>query len=169
MALIPLKDVRRVFVIPRNSETLKIVKSEIKAEAKKRFKILRFVTSINPVMKKRAGHFVKNLGRFSEKGISSLEEAPLLIILAEKQGFPPSNRLSLAHTQEVLWLKATSLGLGCQLLSAVEILSNNKTILKQFGLTDGKWALGGLVIGYPLKEEKITEKVPFKEIVQIMK
>jgi nitroreductase len=163
-----IKDGRRLFVIGRGSKTMTAIKSIIQKETARRARMIGFATTLNPVMRKKAIHFARYLKNFSEKGFPTLEEAPILIILAEKQGFPPSNNLALAQTQALMWIKATSLGLGFQLLSVIEILSGNREIKDMLGLNDGKWAIGGIVIGYPEKETRVRDKISYQEITRIM-
>ncbi len=48
---------------------------------------------------------------------SGIGSAPYFIVGAEKKGFPAVEQQFLAHCLENMWLKATALGLGFQLVS----------------------------------------------------
>ncbi len=51
--------------------------------------------------------------------------APYFIIIAEKKGFLRVEQQSLAHCLENMWLKATALDLGFQLVFATAQLPEN--------------------------------------------
>lgn len=48
-----------------------------------------------------------------------------------------------------MWLTATDLGLGFQLISATKTLSDNDDFLKLLGLKKGEYSLDGCAVGYP--------------------
>lgn len=57
------------------------------------------------------GFFAKLLNNINQHGIPGLETAPYYIIIAEKKGFPPVEKQSIAHAMENMWLMARHLGL----------------------------------------------------------
>lgn len=75
--------------------------------------------------------------------------APVFCIVAEKKGFPPVEQQSLAHVLENMWLKATALGLGFQLVSVTAQMEDVPEFLQALGVEKGKWAFMGCAIGYP--------------------
>jgi nitroreductase len=75
--------------------------------------------------------------------------APFYIVAAEKKGFPPVEQQSLAHCMENMWLKATALGLGFQIVSVTAQMADNPGFCRVLGLECGKWALMGCATGYP--------------------
>jgi hypothetical protein len=48
-----------------------------------------------------------------------------------------------------MWLKATALDLGFQLVSATAQMDGNPEFCAMLGISPGEWALEGCAIGYP--------------------
>ncbi len=69
---------------------------------------------------------------------------------------PPAQKQSLAHVLQNMWLKATALGLGFQLLTLTETMSSNKDFLNLLELPYGEFELDGCAISYP--DQTPTEK-----------
>lgn len=78
--------------------------------------------------------------------------APYFIVVAERKGFPPVEQQVLAHCLENIWLKATALGLGFQLVSITAQMADNPAFCTLLGISPGEWALIGCAVGYPVKE-----------------
>ena len=78
--------------------------------------------------------------------------APYYIVVAEKKGFPPVEQQSLAHCLENMWLKATALELGFQLVSITSQMSGNAEFCRILGIPAGEWELAGCAVGYPKDE-----------------
>lgn len=154
---IPLERIRRVFVFRQGTAPMDaavaILNAQLRANSKK---INRAITFL-PFLRKKMGAFARKLKGFSTAGIPSMSAAPYFIVLAEKKGFPPIEKESQAHAFENMWLMATELGLGFQLISAVSTLSGNRDFLELLGLNKGEYALGGCVVGYP-KNPSTEEK-----------
>jgi len=85
----------------------------------------------------------------AERGPPNVGTAPYYVVIAEQRGFPPAEQLSLAHCLQNMWLKATALGLGMQLLSMTEQLDKNKEFCDLINIPVGQYALDGCLIGYP--------------------
>ena len=85
--------------------------------------------------------------------------APFYIVVAEKKGFPPVEQQSLAHCMENMWLKATALGLGFQIVSATAQMADNPKFCRILGLESGKWALMGCAVGYPAKSVSFDQAI----------
>jgi nitroreductase len=94
----------------------------------------------------KAEEFLKILKDIADKGFNL--RPPYLIIIAEKEGFPPVAQLSLAHCLENMWLKATALGLGFRLVSLISEISKDPEFCSLIGVKPGEYALNGCVIGY---------------------
>ncbi|MGA2699184.1 MAG: nitroreductase family protein [Methanoregula sp.] len=62
-----------------------------------------------------------------------------------------------AHCMENMWLKATALGLGFQIVSATAQMADNPGFCRALGLESGKWALMGCAVGYPA--EKLSPSI----------
>ena len=56
------------------------------------------------------------------------------IVVAERKGFPPVELQSLAHCMENMWLKATALELGFQLISITSEMAQNLNSVQFSGL-----------------------------------
>jgi nitroreductase len=84
-----------------------------------------------------------------QQGLPSLGKAPYYIVVAEQKGVPESADRSLAHCLENMWLKATAIGLGFQLLSITERMAEDKEFCNLIDIPFGEYALDGCLIGYP--------------------
>jgi nitroreductase len=102
----------------------------------------------------------------AEYGIPSLKDAPYLIVVAERRGVPPVEFESLAHCLENMWLKATALGLGFQLLSITKMLSQNRQFFEMVDLEFGAFLLNGCVIGYPQQPPAEKRLFPINEVTK---
>ncbi|MDR2916290.1 MAG: nitroreductase family protein [Tannerella sp.] len=155
---IPLDELRKIFVFRQGSESMEAAKgiflSQMRKNAKKLNRLLKFLPFLKPKMQT----FANKVSGLAKGGSPALNTAAYFIVLAEKKGFPPVEKQSMAHALENMWLMATDLGLGFQLLSAIGTLSDNKDFLKLLDLKKGEYALDGCVIGYPKNSnEKIKE------------
>ncbi|GBF34841.1 hypothetical protein DCCM_3961 [Desulfocucumis palustris] len=134
-------DFRKVIVIPNSSPVI--------------------VTAAN-IMKNRAGHFagelekkiglapfVQNLKRVAQQGVPGVGNAPYYIIVGERKGTPPVAAQSISYCLHNMWLKATSLGIGFQLVSATAQMDSDPEFCKLLGLPCAEYALDGCALGYP--------------------
>ena len=62
----------------------------------------------------------------------------------------------MAHVLENMWLKATALHLGFQLVTLTKQMSEDDELMKQLGLPIKKFALTGCAIGYPANTPSAT-------------
>jgi nitroreductase len=114
--------------------------------------------------KKKSKAFRQRLLTFEQLNmIPGVGNAPYLIIIAEKKGYPPVEQESLAHCLENMWLKATTLGLGFQLVSMVSQMNFDYNFLKIIGI-DGDWVLNGCAIGYPEIELGMSSRPTVDEV-----
>lgn len=98
----------------------------------------------------QAAGFMDRLAAIKAMGmVPGVGTAPVYIIAAEKKGFPPVEQQSLAHAMENMWLKATALGLGFQIVSVTAQMADTPEFCRILGLEPGKWALMGCATGYP--------------------
>jgi nitroreductase len=65
-----------------------------------------------------------------------------------------------------MWLKATALGLGFQLVSITAQMADNPAFCKIFDLPPGEWALMGCAIGYPAEELSISIRPPVDKVTR---
>lgn len=155
---IPLREIRKVFVLKRNSAKMNEVTNILQSQLKSNSRKLNFIITLFPFLKKKMKPFANRVKSLSQNGIPSLSTAPYLIIIAERKGFPPVEKQSIAHALQNMWLTATSFGLGFQLISAFGSLSKNKEFLSLLDLPKNMYAFDGCVIGYPVKSShKIKE------------
>jgi len=144
LAVAKQTDFRHFFVISNNSlemDKIKtilcdVLKSEISTrekEVKNNITLQSFITSLKMQV---------------EKGVLGVGIAPYLIIVAERHGIPPIEQKSLSHVMH-MWLKATALGLGFELVSAIGRLSNNKDFCDILGVSTGEYGFDACTIGFP--------------------
>jgi nitroreductase len=141
IAVIGEKHFRR-FVVMKDGDSM----SRFAEIMQKRAKVIydNLSAEINVIPK--AEEFLKILKDIADKGFNL--RSPYLIIVAEKEGFPPVAQLSLAHCLENMWLKATALGLGFRLVSLISEVSKDPEFCSLIGVKPGEYALNGCVIGY---------------------
>jgi nitroreductase len=144
----PLHEIRKIFVISTISDKMNIIRDLLLKQININSFKINLIISIFPLLRNKMKPFANRLKTLSRNGIPSLNEAPFYIIVAEKRGFPPIEKQSIAHAMQNMWLTATSLGLGFQLISATGIISKNKTFLKLLGLKKDEYAVDGCLIGY---------------------
>jgi len=146
---IPVNEIRRFFVLSKDSKNMikanEIIMSQLKSNAKRLNLAMVFV----PYIRNNGKAFVKNVNNMAKNGVSAFKTAPYYIIIAERKCMPPTQKQSLAHVLQNMWLKATALGLGFQLLTFTETMSKNKDFVNLLELPDGEFELDGCAIGYP--------------------
>jgi nitroreductase len=146
---IPLEEVRKIFIFRQNTEAMKVVRDIINAQLKSGASRIGLLLKLMPCLRKKMQVFANRLRNLSENGIPGLTEGAFYIVIAEKSGFPPVEKQSLAHTMENIWLTAAAHGFGFHLVSATGMLAKNKQFMKILDLKPGEWALDGCVIGVP--------------------
>jgi len=135
---------RRFFVVRRDSkamaELIPLVFSEAVTMADR-------LGNARPVI--QSASFLNRLAAIRAQGmVPGVGTAPFYIVIAEKRGFPPVELQSLAHCLENMWLKATALGLGFQIVSITAQMAENPEFCRILGLEQGKWAMMGCAVGY---------------------
>ncbi len=73
---------------------------------------------------------------------------------------------SLAHCLQNMWLKATALGLGFQLVSATAQMDANPEFCELLGINPDEWAFYGCAIGYPDEELTSSVRPPVDEVTR---
>jgi len=143
---------RRFFVMRRGSKSMRSVHPLVMAQITKLSADLEKEMERDPSLRKRASGFVRILTRMQETGIiPGIGTAPHYIVVAERTGFPPAELQSLAHCLENMWLKATALGLGFQLVSVTSRMSADPAFCSVLGIPPGEWELMGCAVGYPAR------------------
>ncbi len=156
---------RRFFVMKRDSNSMIRVSSLIFQEVGAMSSNLELAMKSDPELRKQAIGFAKRLGMIKKSGkVPGIESAPYFIVVAEKKGFPAVEQQSLAHCMENMWLKATALGLGFQLVSATAQMDDNPEFSALLGINPGKWAFNGCAIGYSAEELTSSVRPPVEEV-----
>lgn len=141
MAVVGKKDWRKIFVIPAASPAI----GQMKAVVADRFPqyVNELESKFGPVP------FVKMLK--SPHISASLLDKPCIVIVGEKKGVPEAASESVSYCMESMWLKATSLKVGFQPITAVVglKLGNDEEFCKILGIPCGEYHLDGFALGYP--------------------
>jgi len=156
---------RRFIVIPKNSDAIKklipLAYAEVNAMADQ---IVR-ASEKNPILRSQASPFLSRLEIIKNMGaVPGIGNAPFYIVAAERRGFPPIEHQSLSYCMENMWLKATALGLGFQLVSVTSQLAENPTFCQIVGLEPNRWAMMGCAIGYPTQSLSPSIRPPVDEV-----
>ena len=156
---------RRFFVMRRGSESMNAIIPVVMRQVQKMAAELETGMRADPSLREKAAGFVRRLTLFQEKGvIPGIGTAPYYIIVAERRGYPPVELQSLAHCLENMWLKATALGLGFQLVSVTSQMSSDPVFCAIIGLPPGEWELMGCAVGYPADELSPSIRPPVEDV-----
>uniref|UniRef100_UPI004056F440 nitroreductase family protein n=1 Tax=Candidatus Electrothrix sp. TaxID=2170559 RepID=UPI004056F440 len=146
---ISLKEGRRIFIFRQGTEAMdqarQIIEAQLRSGASRIGMAVRFL----PFLRKKMGFFADRISTTATQGIPGLTEGAFYIVAAEKKGFPPLASQTLAHVMENMWLTATAHGVGIQILSVTNGLTQHKGFMQLLNLPPGQWALNGCVVGMP--------------------
>jgi nitroreductase len=121
----------------------------------------------NPALRNMAVSFVQRLAQIRKMGrVPGIGTAPYYIVVAERKGFPPVEQQSLAHCLENMWLKATALCLGFQMVSVTAQMSSDPAFCKILGIKAAEWELMGCAIGYPEEELGPSIRPPVEDVTR---
>jgi len=134
-------DFRKVFVI-RNSSAAMVAASDI---------LKNRMAKLADELEKKMGPvpFVQNLKRIGQQGVPGVGNAPYFVVVSERKGMPPVAAQSLSYCLDHMWLKATSLGIGLQLISATMQMDSDPEFCRFLSIPVGEYALDGCALGYP--------------------
>jgi nitroreductase len=159
---------RRFIVISRDSQ----ITTKVGIFMKRRIMILseqlEEEMQRNPLKQTKGQAFASNLKAMSQQGVPGIGKAPYYIVVAEQKGIPPVEQRSLAHCMENMWLKATALGLGFQLLSITAQMAEDKGFCSLIDIPYGEFALDGCLIGYPNMVPSPTKRPQVNEVTKWM-
>jgi nitroreductase len=141
LAIAGKHDFRKVFVIRSSSAAMASAADILKNKMAKLAMELEKKTGSTP--------FVQNLKRVGQQGVPGVGNAPYFVILGERKGMPPIAAQSLSYCLQNMWLKATSLGVGLQLVSATMQMNSDQDFCRLLGIPVGEYALDGCALGYP--------------------
>jgi len=148
LAVGDIPDFRRFFVFRKGSANLALMNEIIKKAAKASTEQLEKELKDKPLLKERSARYLQRLGAVSQGGYAGLTEVPCFIVVAEHRGIPSAEKQSLAHVMQNMWLTATALGLGFQLVSIIESLTEVPDFSKFLKLSPGDFAFNGCIVGY---------------------
>jgi nitroreductase len=134
-------DFRKVFVIRSSSSAMEAAADILKNRMAK----------VADELEKKVGPvpFVQNLKRIGQQGVSGVGNAPYFVVVGERKGMPPIAAQSLSFCLQNMWLKATSLGIGLQLISATMQMDSDPDFCGLLSIPCGEYALDGCALGYP--------------------
>ncbi len=156
---IPLKDLRKIFVFLQDTESMNQARDILLTQIRKKARVLNLLLTFLPFLRKKMTGFLNVLDAVNRNGIPSLHQASCYVVIAEKKGFPPVGKQSIAHALQNMWLTATDMGLGFHLVSATGILSKNTEFLNLLGLMKGEYELDGCVIGFPAESTGLSKNI----------
>jgi nitroreductase len=134
-------DFRKVFVLRNSSAAMEATASILKNRIAKQADELE--KKVGPVP------FVLNLKRIGQQGVPGVGSAPYFVVVGERKGMPPVAAQSLSYCLQNMWLKATSLGIGLQLVSATTQMDSDPEFCGLLNIPVGAYALDGCALGYP--------------------
>ena len=157
---------RRFFVFENGTESIKTAEKLMRQKAEEGLNHFKGILKEQPMLEQRVGPFKERLQLFVDKGVIGVGTAPYFIVVAELRGIPPVEQESIAHCMENMWLKATELGLGFQLVSLTSQMSENEEFLNLLGIPKGPYGINGCAIGYPAAEMSKVVRPNLKDVIQ---
>ncbi len=156
---------RRFFVLRKGSESMNAAIPLAMRQIQKMSADLESGMQNDPSLRAKAAGFVRRLSMMREAAfVPGIGTAPYYIVVAERRGYPPVELQSLAHCLENMWLKATALGLGFQLVSLTSPMSSDADFCSLLGLPSGEWELMGCAVGYPADELSPAIRPPVDDV-----
>jgi len=156
---------RRFFVMRKGSESMNAAIPLVMRQIQKMSLDLESGMQKDPSLRAKAAGFVRRLSMIQGAGvIPGIGTAPYYIVIAERRGYPPVELQSLAHCLENMWLKATALGLGFQLVSVTSQMSSDPAFCALLGLPSGAWELMGCAVGYPADNLSPSIRPPVEDV-----
>ncbi len=141
---------RRFFIMENGSASIAAAAPLVMAQVTVMNRGLEMEMEKDPALRAMAVSFVQRLAQIRSMGrVPGIGTAPYYIVVAERKGFPPVEQQSLAHCLENMWLKATALGLGFQIVSVTAQMSSDPSFCRILGIPPGQWELMGCAVGYP--------------------
>jgi len=134
-------DFRKVFVIRISSAAMEAATDSLKNRMAK----------LADELEKKVGQvpFVQNLKRIGQQGVPGVGNAPYFVVVGERKGMPPVAAQSISYCLHNMWLKATSLGIGLELVSATMHMDSDPDFCRLLNIPSGEYALDGCALGYP--------------------
>ena len=160
------EDFRRFIVIPRESKATAQIAAILKRKAESWSKQMELQMQHDEFTRKHAGPFLERLKSMGEHGVPNIGKAPYYIVVAEQRGIPPVEHLSLAHCLQNMWIKASALGLGLQLLSITQQLDTDKEFCDLIKIPIAEFVMDGCLIGYPDMKPQIPKRPDLAKVTE---
>jgi nitroreductase len=156
---------RQFFVFSRESRGLAAVSGLMLGSIRSMADQLVLDTAGSNQPMEKGSFFARRLEAILKTGIvPGVGTAPYYIVVAERKGFPPVEAQSLAHCLENMWLKATALNLGFQLVSVTGRMGDDPEFCRILGIRPGVYELNGCAIGYPREQLPPSTRPPAEEV-----
>lgn len=156
---------RRFFVMRKGSVSMNAALPLVMRQVRTMSLDLECEMQKDPLLRAKAAGFVRRLSLIQDTGgVPGIGTAPFYIVVAERRGYPPVELQSLAHCLENMWLKATALGLGFQLVSITSQMSSDSAFCALLGLPPGAWELMGCAVGYPVDQLSPAIRPPVEDV-----
>jgi nitroreductase len=160
------EDFRRFVVIPRESEATHKAATLLRKRATALFGELKDRMQREEFYKNNGTKYLGRLEAMGPKGMPLLGNAPYYIVVADQKVVLDKSGLALAHCLQNMWLKATALGLGFQLLTLTEELTESKEFCELIGIPFGEYVLDGCLVGYPDAPPAPSKRPPLDEMTK---
>ncbi len=156
---------RRFFVMRKESVSMNAALPLVMRKVRTMSLDLEHEMQKDPLLRAKAEGFVRRLSMIQGAGVvPGIGTAPYYIVVAERRGYPPVELQSLAHCLENMWLKATALGIGFQLVSITSQMSSDPAFCALLGIPPGSWELMGCAVGYPADQLSPAIRPPVEEV-----
>ena len=158
---------RRFFIMKNGSASIAAAAPLVMAQVTIMNQGLEKEMEKNPALRTMAVSFVQRLAQIRSMGrVPGIGTAPYYIVVAERKGFPPVEQQSLAHCLENMWLKATALGLGFQIVSVTAQMSSDPSFCRILGIPPGQWELMGCAVGYAKEDLGPSIRPPVEDVTR---
>lgn len=157
LAVFRQTDFRKFIVFPSNSQAIPALRKTLVAGLERVVEnILKPQVQQHPVLKVP----IKAFSNIINNGAEEVGKAPWLVVVAERRAiFPKVEQISLGYVLENMYLKATALGLGMQVISSVSLTGgDNPELCGLLGLASGEYGLDACNLGYTDKEPRLQAR-----------
>ena len=141
---------RRFVVLRKDSQQMTKVTEIAKRQMTSWIEQVTKELQANASLKNRWQDIIRRLEGLARNGVPGIGTVPYYIVVVERKGVSCVDQQSLAHCLQNMWLKATALGLGFQLVSATAQMAQDREFCSLLGVPYGEVGLNGCAIGYPM-------------------
>ena len=160
------EDFRRIIVISRQSPVMLQANAILTRNVVTIRKELEQEMTQDPQARTKGQAYLQVLRRIDADGAPPIvAKAPYFLVVAEEKAIPHVEHCSLAHCLQNMWLEATALGLGFQLVTATQRVSDNPEFARLLGLPVGVYDLDGCLLGYAAETPRPMPRPDSKKVV----